>query len=456
MKLPSTMEYDVAIVGGGPGGSTAAALARQRGWRVLVVEKEFFPRFRIGESLLPMGNRLLQESGVWEKVEAGGFFPKYGATFHSADGQATQAVDFRNSLVPGLDRTFQVERARFDQLLLDHAAEAGAEVRMGTRAESVAPALGGLRLNLVGPSGATSATARWVFDAGGRLNAMGTTLPRRMDPSPFPKRVAIFNHFEGALRAEGRPAGDTVVVRLNDGWFWLIPLDERRTSVGLVLPATALRSAEAGSGSLPRLSGIPEDSSRSACKRSATRSPEEIFYSAVRASAKLTELCGQARPLMPFQVTSDYTAFHAELASDRLVRIGDAAGFFDPIFSSGVYISLASAKAAVELVAAADEAGRPLALAEQHRYTRHIKRQARTFQKLIAAFYDNASFEVFMVPEIPFDLRSGITAIVAGHSQLIWPLWWRFHAFLFACALQRRLRWQLGVKLNLASSALTA
>jgi flavin-dependent dehydrogenase len=155
---------------------------------------------------------------------------------------------------------------------------------------------------------------------------------------------------------------------------------------------------------------------------------------------------------MPFQVASDYSSFHRELASDRLLRIGDAAGFSDPIFSSGVYMSLDSAKAAVELIAAADAAGRTLSASEQRRYTRHVKRRAGTFQKLIAAFYDNASFSVFMVPQIPFDLRAGITAIVAGHAQLIWPLWWRFHAFLLACAIQRRLRLPLGIKLNLTPS----
>jgi flavin-dependent dehydrogenase len=430
MSVSSPPQYDLAVVGAGPGGSTAAALARRRGWKVLLLEKEAFPRFRIGESLLPMGNAILQASGVWAKVEAAGFFPKYGARFHSANGQATQAVDFRTSLVPGLDRTYQVERSRFDQLLAQHAADLGAEVRFGSRVDSVAPTATGVRLQLTGSDGPSAVDARWVIDAGGRLNAMATDVPRTTEPSEFPKRVAIFSHFEGVKRMEGRSAGDTVVVRLKDGWFWLIPLDAEKTSVGLVLTADELRNSG--------------------------QTPEAQFAAAVASSAKLSELCGQAVAVRPYQVTSDYTYFHQQLASERVLRIGDAAGFFDPIFSSGVYLSLASAQRAVEAIALADAQQRSLSAREQRAYTRQIKRQAGTFERLIAAFYDNASFEVFMVPEIPFNLRPGLTAIVAGHSRLTWPLRWRFYGFLLACAIQRRLKLPLAPHLDLGGAAVLA
>src|SRR5687768_5774238 len=123
-------DFDVLVVGGGPAGSCAAARARQHGLRTLVVEKCAFPRFHIGESLLPAGNRVLREIGVWPKIEAAGFIPKFGAEFHTADGTATTKVIFRESLVRGLDSAFQVERAPFDAVLLDHARSLGAEVRM--------------------------------------------------------------------------------------------------------------------------------------------------------------------------------------------------------------------------------------------------------------------------------------------------------------------------------------
>lgn len=403
--------YDLAIVGAGPGGSTAAALAAQRGWRVLVLEKDRFPRFRVGESLLPTANAILQRSGAWPKVKAAGFFPKYGGIFHTFDGAASQEVDFRCSLVAGLESTFQVERSRFDQLLLDHAAQQGAEFRMETRVERISPLPGGFDLLLASTEGPASVRARWVFDAGGRLNAMRTAAPREFDPPRFPKRVAVFSHFHGVARAAGRAAGHTVVVRVNDGWFWLIPLDETRTSVGLV-----------------------ESADRFAAAR---QSPEARFWASVERAPKMRELMAGASAVLPFSAASDYSYFHRRLASGRFMRIGDAAGFCDPIFSSGVYLSLASAEMAVALAARAHAAGRGLRPWEAAGYTRQVKRHARTFERLIAAFYDDPSFETFMSPEIPFGIRPGMTSIVAGHSRLTWPLWWRYRLFLVACQLQR-------------------
>lgn len=402
--------YDLAVVGAGPGGSTAAALARQRGWRVVLIEKDRFPRFRIGESLLPTVNAILQRSGAWPKIEAAGFYPKYGGVFHTFDGAAAQEVDFRRSLVPGLESTFQVERARFDELLLNHAAELGAEVRLESRVEQVSRVSGGHELRCSSGGRPSTLRARWVFDAGGRLNAMRTGERRELERPRFPRRIALFSHFHGVRRAAGRSAGYTVVVRIQDGWFWLIPLDEQRTSVGLV-----------------------ESADRFAAAR---QTPEERFWARVEQTPKMRELMGDGGAQLPFASATDYSYFHRRLASDRFMRIGDAAGFFDPIFSSGVYLSLATAEMAVELAARADKAGRGLRPGEAAAYGRRVKRHARTFERLIAAFYDDPSFETFMSPEIPFNIRPGITAIVAGHSQLTWPLWWRYWLFLAACRLQ--------------------
>lgn len=411
MNRMGAPEFDLLVIGGGPAGSCAAATARQHGMRTLVVEKSAFPRFRLGESLLPAGNRVLQQIGVWPKVEAAGFVPKYGAEFHRSDGSGEKKVTFSRGLIPGLDHAYQVERAKFDAVLLDHARECGAEVRMETAVTSLEATTGGHRAQLVGPAGEYAVTVPWVIDATGRESALTSEQKRTLDPSPFPKRMAIFSHFHGVARAAGPEGGNILVVRLEHGWCWLIPIDAERTSVGLVTSVQAFRAA-----------GAP---------------PQAYFERAVAGSTKLRDLLRRAVPVLGFQVTTDYSYFRRDLAQDRLVLAGDAAGFFDPIFSSGVYLALSSAKLAADLVGEAHAAGRALTAGEQRRYTRTVKRHAGVFLRLIAAFYDDDGFDVFMCEEIPWDLKRGITTIVAGHADLTWPLWWRYRVFLTVCRLQR-------------------
>ena len=418
-------QHDVLVIGGGPAGSCAAARLRQRGLRTLVVEKCAFPRFHIGESLLPAGNRLLAEIGALPKVAAAGFIPKYGAEFHRSDGTQEKKIVFRNSLVPGLDSAFQVERARFDALLLDHARSLGAGVCMETTVRSVGPLEGGHRVVLADRNGERTISVPWVIDSTGRDHGLSSEQKLALEPSPLPKRMAIYSHCRGVVRAAGRDGGNILIVRLEAGWFWLIPIDAERTSVGIVTTVAAFRAAD--------------------------RSPEDYFQEAVAGSAKLRELLGRAAPTMGFHVTSDYSYFRRDLAQERLVLTGDAAGFFDPIFSSGVYMATWSGKNAADLVARAHAADRALTPAERRGYTRAVKRHAGVFLKLIEAFYDDDAFNVFMADPVPFDLAPGLISIVAGHADFSWPLWWRFNAFLLVCRLQRR--WKI-VKPRVSDSAL--
>lgn len=406
--------YDLAIIGGGPAGSTAAAYARQAGLSVIVIEREPFPRFRIGESLLPAGNTLLREIGAWEKVEAAGFIKKRGALFHTADGSRTREVVFSRGVVPGLTYTYQVERAKFDALLLDHAASLGAETRLATTVTAVASDPAGHTLTLHPADGSANTTVRTRFplDASGRDHFVPLELKQRLSPLPFPKRIAIYTHLTGIKRPRGFRAGHTVIVRLDDGWFWLIPIDATRTSVGLVTTSAALRASG--------------------------RTPAEAFWHEVRRSAQLTALMAQAEPTREFTVTADYSYFREKLASERLLLLGDAGGFYDPIFSSGVYLAGFSARAAVAAVVRAHREDRPLRPAEQATYTRRIRRHADVFRHLITAFYDNASFSVFMTPRAPLGIDRGVNSIVAGHARLTWPIWWRFQLFRLTCRLQKR------------------
>ena len=194
-------DCDVLVIGGGPGGSCAAAFARLKGLSVCLVEREEFPRFHIGESLLPMGNEVLRESGAWPKVEAAGFVRKYGAEFVLGDDSGAKEIVFAEGQVPGLESTFQVERSKFDAILLDHARSLGAEVRTGTTVCSLSAADDHVAATLTRKGEPASVlTARWVVDAGGRENLYESAGKRAMDPAPFPQPRGGLQPFRG-----GRP-----------------------------------------------------------------------------------------------------------------------------------------------------------------------------------------------------------------------------------------------------------
>jgi flavin-dependent dehydrogenase len=404
--------YDVLIIGAGPAGSSAAIRARAAGLSTLVVEKSSFPRFRIGESLLPKGNDLLRELGVWSKIERAGFVEKFGARFFNADGTAEKTVVFAQGLIPGLEKCYQVDRARFDSLLLDHARENGAVIRTATTVRAVVNTPSGFRCELESEGKPSSVNSRWIIDASGRDQFFPNELKAELDPSAAPKRLAIYNHFTGVPRESGPAGGDTVIVRLHDGWFWLIPIDAQRTSVGLVTTAATFKA-----------SGL---------------SPSEHFNRVVATTPRLRGLMAGSSPVLEFHVTADYSYYRKQLASGRLILVGDAGGFIDPIFSSGVYLATYSAKLAVDLLVAADRQQRPLTPSECRRYTRDLKAHAGVFRRLIDAFYNDDSFSVFMCPQPPMNLAPGITSIVAGHAALTWSLWWRFKIFLLVCRLQPR------------------
>jgi flavin-dependent dehydrogenase len=406
-------DCDVLVIGGGPGGSCAAAFARLKGLSVCLVERDEFPRFHIGESLLPMGNAVLRDSGAWPKVEAAGFVRKYGAEFMLADDSEAKEIIFADGRVPGLESTFQVERSIFDAILLDHARSLGADVRIGTTVVGLSEAEDHVEAALSRKDGPGSVlTARWVVDAGGRDNLCESPGKRAMDPAPFPRRAAVYSHFEGVARAKGKKGGNILIVRIEDGWFWLIPISEERTSVGLVTSIDAIRQAS---------------------------DPQAVFRATVDGSPRLRALMARSNAVAPYRVTADYSYVRRDFASPRVILAGDAAGFYDPIFSSGVYLATHSAQVAVEAIARAHAGKRNLSPGERRRYTRRLKAHCSVFRRLIEVFYDNDSFSVFMTQKPPLGLDRAITTIVAGHANLTWPLWWRFRLFLMICRLQRHL-----------------
>jgi len=225
---------------------------------------------------------------------------KPARVFFLAAGPDEKKVRFSTGLIPGLDQAYQVDRARFDALLLDHARELGADIRLLTTVCAIEPVTDGLTVTLApasalpSPSLKSQFTSRYVIDAGGRDNFFPAALKTDLDPARLPtKRIAIYNHFRGVSREAGPEGGDTVIVRLPEGWFWIIPIDAERTSVGLVTTQAAFKTA-----------GL---------------SPAEHFARVVASAPRLRKMLFGSSPVMEFHVTADYSYYRRRLASDRLI-----------------------------------------------------------------------------------------------------------------------------------------
>ncbi|WP_309398631.1 NAD(P)/FAD-dependent oxidoreductase [Cerasicoccus maritimus] len=398
---------DCLIAGAGPAGTAAGILLAEAGLRVVIVEKQDFPRFRIGESLIPAVNATLKKLGVWERMDEAGFLRKYGAEFLYGDGSQVVHNVFAKGFVPGYEYTYEVERKRFDQLLLDRAVEAGCEVRQPVAVDSAEQVDQRWRVKL---SNGESIDAQWFLDASGR----GGVLPRRLgmkreEFDHLPRRFAVFNHFRGVQRRPGCEAGNITIVRVPDGWFWSIPLDAERTSVGLVT-----------------------------ARNEPGKRPPEIFADCVARNAFLRGWMADAEPLDDFQVQADYSFRQPRYAGENWFLLGDSACFLDPVFSSGVYLALSSAEHAAGLICGQARERGYLTDSEQKSYEDNLNGRVSVMNKLVSIFYDPYGFSVFMSPTNRFRLFAAVNAIVAGHTQMEFGLRWRFALFCWICRLNRR------------------
>jgi flavin-dependent dehydrogenase len=401
--------YDAIIIGGGPGGSSASSYLARSGKRVLVLEKEHFPRFHIGESLLPYNRKIFSEIGVLETLQAAQFPRKFGAQFYIGNGSKTLKFVFGNGKFTREHEAFQVERAKFDDILLKHAAKSGAEVREGWTVQKFSATEFGVTVDARNDLGESQRfEGKFLIDASGRGNVTGNQEGLRV-VHPGLKKVAIFGHFKGVKLDEGPKAGDTVIIRLANKWFWLIPVSAERVSVGCVMDQSDLAAAK--------------------------ESPEILFNRFWQSSPPLRDRMKNAERLGPVQTTSDFSYYNRKLVGPRLLRVGDAAGFMDPIFSAGVFLAMYSGKLAAEVINGAlarnDDGGSGM-----RRYEKKVYHAMRFYWEMVEHFYTTPFLEVFFEPRENWNLASAVNAALAGEVEGGWGIRWRMRLFFLLVKLQ--------------------
>ncbi len=403
--------WDVIIIGGGPAGSTAATTLRQAGRKVLVLEKEKFPRFHIGESLLPYNRPIFDELGVWQKIKDAGFMVKRGAQFWMSDGSMHTRLNFSKGSFTKFPESIQVERAKFDDILLRHAEELGADVREQALVTEHRIEKDRVIINYRTQDGSEhEAQAAFLIDASGLTNFTANREQLR-EYYPGHKKIAIFGHYSGVTMTEGEEKGDILIVRRENSWFWLIPLADDKVSVGLVLDQADFKALK--------------------------QDPQAVFDDAVASTVTVNERMMNAAAITQGHVLSDFSYTNRKLVSDRVVRVGDASGFIDPIFSSGVMLAMHSGQKGARVAHEAITAGKSMTFAMK-RYESSTTKHVGRFWQFIEKFYTKHFAQLFFQPSNKFRMVCAINCVLAGRPDITFSTWWRLRFFFALVWIQKR------------------
>jgi len=413
--MASAWDFDVAVIGGGPGGSSAATALARRGRTVLLLERDRFPRFHIGESQLPWSNEVFRALDVHDAIAEAGFVKKWGASFRTVDGATEQYADFQFAAETPSPQTFQVPRATFDEVLLRHSERSGAKVLEEHRALDAAFEPDGVVLRFVGPDDTEQAVrVGFVVDASGRTGFLTKKLGRH-EFDPVLRNIAVHAQYEGIPRLEGRRAGDIrMFTRADMGWIWLIPISQSVTSVGAVIPQSVHR-------------------------RESKAVPEDSLTHYLTGTAGLAPLLAHARRVSPARFDADYSYLGSSLAGDRWIAVGDAAAFLDPIFSTGVLLAMQAGLEAAEAIDDSLRAGEPA----RHRFAaceRLVRQRYHHFRRFAVGFYDPYFRDLWFRPASRLGIFGAILSVLAGNWRPSWMTRQRIRFFFTLVALRRFFR----------------
>ncbi|HWL93966.1 MAG TPA: NAD(P)/FAD-dependent oxidoreductase [Phycisphaerae bacterium] len=390
---------EVIVIGGGPSGSTVATLLAKQGHRVLILERAKFPRHHIGESLIPYTYFTLKKLGMIEKLKASDFVKKESVQFVSASGKDSAPFFFPDLDPSEWSSTWQVTRSKFDQMLLDNARENGVEVieqanvkevlfetgKPG-RPDSDSPRAIGVRTVIGGET--RDIHARVTVDATGQSAMLSRRFKLRYGDEKL-KNAVIYGYWTGAQRDEGRNAGATLVIALpaTQGWFWFIPLEDGITSVGVVAPPDYLYN------------GRSDD-------------PEAILNEEIANTPGLARRLTRATRVDKIYTTADFSYRSRRAAGNGWALVGDAFGFLDPLYSSGVMLALKSGELAAEAIHEALVAG-DVSEASLSKFGPKVAQGMQRIRMLVYAYYDPTFRMGGFVRQYPH-LKNDITRVLVG------------------------------------------
>jgi flavin-dependent dehydrogenase len=396
--------FDAIVIGGGPAGSATATILARRGYRVAIFERDHFPRFHVGESLIPFCYPVLEKIGMLPKMQASHFTKKYGVQFINEAGKLSEPFRFSQYDPHERSQTWQVLRSEFDKMMIDNAREHGVEVYEGTRVLDClqdGQRVVGVRAKMEGADEPTDYFAHVVIDASGQSSMLIDRFELRQWDTEL-KKAAIWTYWKGAHREPGPDEGGTIVIQTEKkkGWFWYIPLHDDVVSVGVVADFEYL------------------------FKNRGTKNLETIYMEEVDRCPGVKPRIVDATRCNEYFVQKEYSYKAKRGGGDGWVLVGDAYGFLDPLYSSGVLLALKSADVVGEAVADALDANDP-SEDRLRRWEPEYNKAMNRMRNLVMAFYDGLNFGK-LVRKNP-EKKNLITDILIGNIfedrvDELWPL----------------------------------